>query len=254
LKLLCEVLEISPKTYHKYKNSIDKDFEDYLIIKEVFEEMNELYGYRRLKKAILNKHGWIINHKKLLRIMRKFGIRVRYQRVYKRNINKERTENNTYPNLLNRNFEANESNEKWVTDITYLIINGKRAYLSTILDLHTRDIVASKISFKNDNKLVMDTLNEALKDKKDVSGLIIHSDQGFQYTSSEYKVICETHGITISMSRKGCPQDNAPIESFHASLKRETLYSYDIKSLRDYIAIVQDWLIFYNAGRLRLNY
>lgn len=248
------MLEISPKTYHKYKNEPDKDYVDYLIIREVFEETNELYGYRRLKKAILNKHGWIINHKKLLRIMKKFGLRVRYQKVYKKNISKERTENNTYPNLLNRNFETKDLNKKWVTDITYLIINGKRAYLSTIIDLYKRDIVASKISYKNDNELVMNTLNEALKDKKDVSGLILHSDQGFQYTSSEYKVICETHGITISMSRKGCPQDNAPIESFHASLKRETLYSYHIKSLKDYIAIVQDWLIFYNAGRLRLNY
>ncbi|XMB87496.1 IS3 family transposase [Mycoplasmatota bacterium WC44] len=253
LNTLCDVLDISTKTFHKYKNRKDPDVDDYNIIIGVFEDTNQLYGYRRLKKAIKEKHGWVINHKKLLRIMRKFEIRVRYQKIYKKHFNKEYIENNTYPNLLNRNFNTTKLNQKWVTDVTYLVQNGNRAYLSTIMDLHTRNIIASRISYRNDNELVMDTLKEALDKQKDVSGLIIHSDQGVQYTSTIYKVICETHGISISMSRKGCPQDNAPIESFHASLKRETLYSYDIKSLQKYIQLVIDWIKFYNTDRLRLT-
>ena len=99
--------------------------------------------------------------------------------------------------------------------------------------------------------LVMDTLNEALSKEKDVHGLIIHSDQGFQYTSYEYKAICESNGIQISMSRKGTPIDDSPIESWHSLLKKETLYNNNITSLQEYIQLVEDWILFYNTTRLK---
>ena len=123
-------------------------------------------------------------------------------------------------NLLKRNFNTDSPNKVWDTDVTYLIFKGSRAYLSTIIDLYDRHVVAYKISKHNDNKLVIDTLNEAIAKEKDVSGLILHSDQGFQYTSYEYKAICESNGITISMARKGTPIDDSPIESWHALLKK----------------------------------
>ena len=99
----------------------------------------------------------------------------------------------------------------------------------------------------------MDTLNEAICKQKDVHGVILHSDQGFQYTSNEYKAICEANGIIISMSPKGSPVDNSPIESFHSNLKRETLHSYNITSLKQYVNLVKDWILFYNTNRIRLN-
>ncbi|QWB96649.1 DDE-type integrase/transposase/recombinase [Mycoplasmatota bacterium] len=137
--------------------------------------------------------------------------------------------------------------------MTYLTLkrNGKRAYLSTILDLETRDWVAYKIGHRNDNELVMDTLREAIKmsKEKDLNGLVLHSDQGFQYLSTEYKVICESNGIIISHSRKGNPLDNAVIESFHSILKKETLYNNDITSLKDYVQLVHEWMIYYNTYR-----
>ena len=112
-------------------------------------------------------------------------------------------------------------NKVWDIDITYLIFKGSRTYLSTIIDLYDRHVVAYKISKCNDIKLVIDTLNEAISKEKDVHGLIIHSDQGFQYTSYEYKAICKLNGITISMSRKGTLIDDSPIESWHALLKKK---------------------------------
>ena len=139
----------------------------------------------------------------------------------------------------------------WDTDVTYLIFKGTKAYLSTIIDLYDRHVVAYKISKHNDIKLVMDTLNEALDKEKDVHGLIIHSDQGFQYTSYEYKAICESNGIQISMSRKGTPIDDSPIESRHALLKKETLYNNNITSLQEYIQLVEEWILFYNTTRLK---
>ena len=155
------------------------------------------------------------------------------------------------PNLLKRQFNVEERNKVWVTDITYLIWKDKRAYLSTILDLSDRRVVAYKISKFNNNQLVMDTLNEAIVKEKDVDGIILHSDQGFQYTSFEYKAICTANGITISMSRKGTPIDDSPMESFHGILKKETLYNNYITSLEEYIALVEDWIEFYNTKRIK---
>ena len=100
----------------------------------------------------------------------------------------------------------------------------------------------------------MDTLNEAIIKEKDVHGLIIHSDQGFQYTSYEYKAICESNGIQISMSRKGTPIDDSPIESWHSLLKKETLYNNNITSLQEYIQLVEEWILFYNTARLKSKF
>lgn len=101
----------------------------------------------------------------------------------------------------------------------------------------------------NGNKLVMNTLNEATT-KKDVSRLIIHNNQGFQYAPYEYKAICESNGITISMARKGTPIDDSPIESWHYLLKKETLYN-NITSLEEYIQLVEEWIKFYNTTRIK---
>ena len=247
---MCAALEISSRTYYKYRNSEDKDYYDYLIIKEIFNESKGTYGYRRICEGLLIKYGVIINHKKVKRIMNKYNIKPNYiKRI--RTYRYKRIEANVKPNLVKRKFNVERKNQIWVTDITYLIFNGKRAYLSTILDLYDRKIVAYKISKFNDVKLVIDTLNEAITKRKDVSGLIIHSDQGYQYTSFEYKAICESNKILISMSRKGTPIDDSPMESFHSILKKETLYNNDITNLQEYIVLVEEWLEFYNTKRLK---
>ena len=250
---MCSVLNITRQNYYKYRNSVDKDYYDYLEIKRVFEEGKELYGARRIKKSLAMDTGWIINIKKVRRIMKKYNLKVEYHKVFRKNMNAKRIEENVKPNLLKRNFYAEVPNQKWVTDITYLIYKGQRMYLSSIMDLNTRNIIAYKISKRMDNKLVMDTLNEAIRKQKDVHGVILHSDQGFQYTSNEYKAICESNGILISMSPKGSPVDNSPIESYHSNLKRETLKSYNITSLKEYVNLVKEWIIFYNTKRIRLN-
>ena len=214
-----DVLNISKSNYYKYRNTIDKDYEEYLLIKEIFDESRGTYGYRRIEEGLLHKWGLIMNHKKIRRIMKKYNLRPQYTKRVK-NPSYKRIEENVKPNIVNRKFNTNAPNKIWTTDITYLILNGKRAYLSTILDLYDRKIVAYKISNRNDLNIVMDTLNEAIKTRKDVKGLILHSDQGFQYTSFQYKKVCESNGIIISMSRKGTPIDDSPMESFHRYFKK----------------------------------
>ena len=247
---MCAVLDISKRTYYKYRSAEDKDYYEYLIVKEIFEESRCTYGYRRITEGIKAKYGVNFNHKKVLRIMNKYGLKAKYARK-KRNQSYKRIEENVKPNLVKRKFNVYAPNKIWTTDITYLIFGQKRAYLSTILDLYDRKVVAYQISKFNNLNIVIDTLNQAIAKRKDVSGLIIHSDQGFQYTSFEYKAICESNGIQISMSRKGTPIDDSPMESFHSILKKETLYNNDITSLQEYIALVEDWIEFYNTKRLK---
>ena len=250
---MLEVLEISRKTYYQYRNTEDKDYFDYVLIKEIFEESKNTYGYRRVCEGLMVKYGVTFNHKKVARIMRKYGLKPEYIKRIKPNYSKKRIEENVKPNLLNRKFYTSKENQVWVTDITYLIFKDKRLYLSTILDLYDRKVIAYKISKFNNNELVMDTLNEAIAKRKNVYGTIIHSDQGFQYTSYEYKAICESNGIQISMSRKGTPIDDSPMESWHGILKKETLYNNDLKNINEYQALVEDWIEFYNTTRIKIR-
>lgn len=242
---MCEVLKISPKTYYKYRNIKDKDYEDYKLIKRIFNKSLRTYGYRRVTSALEVEYSILMNHKKVLRIMNKYNIMPEYAKTI--NYGRRYIKENISADLIQRDFNQ----RGWATDVTYLMFGNKRAYLSTILDLQTRNIVSYEISKRNDNELVIKTLNKAIHKTKDLRGLIIHSDQGFQYLSNEYKKICESNGILVSMSRKGTPLDNAVIESFHSLLKKETLYNNDIKNIDEYIELVKRWLKFYNNSRIR---
>ena len=250
---MCEVLEIHRSTYYKYLSYQDPDYFDYTLMKETFDQHKKTLGYRRLSAVLRDQTGWVVNAKKVLRLMRKFGLRAKYIRDLKPNYTKKRMVENVRADHLGRNFNQ----PGWVTDITYLILSskGKRAYLSTILDLETRKWVAYKISLKNNLDLVVETLKEAIhfSKEKDLNGLVLHSDQGLQYLSTEYQQICLSNGIIVSHSRKANPLDNAVIESFHALLKKETLYNNDITSLKSYIQIVHDWMNYYNTDRPRLK-
>ena len=185
--------------------------------------------------------------------MNKYYLKPHYYKEPKYNITKKKFEENVKPNLLKRNFKVDKPNQKWCTDITYLIYKNQRTFLSSIIDLYDKKIIAYVISKFNNNKMVIDTLNQAIAKRKDVYGCILHSDQGFQYTSYEYKTICSDKGIQISMSAKGSPVDNSPIENWHSLLKKEVLYNNNITSMTQYITLVEDWIEFYNTSRISIK-
>ncbi len=195
----------------------------------------------------LRKEGNHINHKRVRRLMRELGIRsiIRKKRRFYR---KEASA--IFPNLLSRDFSATTLNEKWVTDITYLRFGRIFLYLSAIQDLYNNEIVAFHISERNDIKLVLDTLDKIAK-KRDVTRTIIHSDRGFQYTSSTYNNRLEQLGIIGSHSRKANCLDNACIESFFSHLKSELLYINEYKTLDKLIQAVQQYIHFYNNERFQ---
>lgn len=248
MTLLCEVLDISRQTYYKIRQIPDKDLDDFQLIKSVFESSKGTYGIRRIEKG-LKQQGILMNHKKIEHLMKKYSLHPRY--LKKRPWRKyRRVEENVKHDLVKRHFHPEKPRQIWTTDITYLILKGRKAYLSSIRDLNTGNIISFKISHRNDNPLVLDTLEAALKEVQ--PGLILHSDQGFQYTSWAYKNVCQANGIRISMSRKGTPIDNSPQESWHALLKKETLYNSHYATLENYVQEVIEWIHFYNTDRIRL--
>lgn len=125
------------------------------------------------------------------------------------------------PNILNQDFSACKPNEKWVTDITYILYDRTTLYLSTIMDLYNNEIVAYKLYNHQQNPLVIDTLEEALHNQNYPEGMVVHADQGSVYTSYVFQNHLKKNHLVSSMSRRGNCWDNAVIESFHASLKTE---------------------------------
>ena len=135
-----------------------------------------------------------------------------------------------YENKLNQNFRADEINHKWCTDFTYLFLtDGSKRYNCTIIDLHDRSVIASITDRNITADLAKRTLEKAIHSQPgiDLSKLLVHSDQGSQYTSKEFTEFCEELGITQSMSKAGYPYDNAPMERYFNTLKSELIYLYE---------------------------
>ncbi|WP_353892234.1 IS3 family transposase [Proteinivorax hydrogeniformans] len=154
-------------------------------------------------------------------------------------------------NILNRNFKADSTNEKWVTDITELKYGSKKAYLSAILDLHDNSIVSYVIGHSNNNELVFNTLDKAL-DVAPGAASLLHSDRGFQYTSKGFRRKIEDAQMTHSMSRVGKCIDNAPMESFFGTLKCEKYYLHGTyKTFNELKESIDEYIFFYNYKRLQ---
>lgn len=185
--------------------------------------------------------------------MREMGIKAK-QRRKRRNYNQGTAI--IKPNVLDQDFKTESINNKWTTDITYLIYNNSRMYLSIILDLYNREVVSYELSHRNDNQLVIKTLNRAIEKIKDVSGIILHSDQGSQYTTEYYSRFLNSNKMIQSMSRKGNCLDNAPVECFFSHLKSELMYINSFSSEQEMIEGVESYIRFYNHERIqqKLNY
>lgn len=213
-------------------------------IRELCTEHKFRYGYRKITALLRKKYK--INHKRVQRIMQCEQLQCRV-RVKKRKHTGQPAYVAEY--LLKRQFQAEAPMHKLVTDITYLPFGGKMMYLSSILDLYNGEIVASSLSDTQDTAFVLDTLNQLPA----VPGAILHSDQGSVYTSHGYQEAVKGKGITMSMSRKGTPADNAPIESFHSTLKSETFYLEGLTHTTTAIVeqTVRDYITYYNAIRIQ---
>ncbi|WP_310552216.1 IS3 family transposase, partial [Paenibacillus glufosinatiresistens] len=231
---LCQLFGVSKSGYYAYlkRKGNDRDAEAKQQICKAYKRYEGKYGYRQLQLFLWQDDGIWMNHKKILRLMQELGLQARIRR--------KRRLNGTYQagervaeNLLKRDFTAAKPNQKWVTDVTQYRVGERWLYLSAIKDLFNNEIVAYQLSERNDNELVLQTFAKAFAKQKDVTGLVVHSDQGFQYTSHAYHDMLPKVGAQISMSRRGNCLDNASMESFFSHLKTEGLYPYDIRKMAE---------------------
>jgi transposase InsO family protein len=155
------------------------------------------------------------------------------------------------PNMLNRKFEATRPNQKWVTDVTQFAVAGQKMYLSPILDLYNGEIISYSLKDSPSFKQTKDMLNAAIQRTKINKGLILHSDQGWQYQMSEYQRILQDNGIVQSMSRKGNCLDNAAMESFFGVLKSEMFYKQQFSTVEEFEIAIHDYIHYYNHKRVK---
>lgn len=257
VKLLCDIAGVSRSGYYKWlnKGNIDISYSELENkILELYNKSKKVYGYRRIKVALLREFGIRVNHKKILRLMRKINIKsvIRKKKFKYKKLKIEYC--STKENILNRNFKAEKINEKWATDITYLFYGDgkKKAYLSAIKDLFNNEIVAYKVSKHLDLSFVLETVNTAVKrNKNSINGLILHSDQGTHYTSKTYQALLSKHGIIQSMSRRGNCLDNACIENFFGYLKSELIYQNSYQTFEELSDSIAEYIHWYNTERFQ---
>lgn len=257
--LLCLAAQVSRSGYYKWISGQtqalsareNENKEIGCLLRQGYQKVKGRYVYRRMKIWLEQTHGIHINHKRIYRLLKSMKLQSRIRKKKARWVK----EGQYAPNILSRKFESQQPSQKWVTDITYVYAGSTRYYLSVIQDLFNNEIVSYQLSNQNDTELVLETLEKARK-KVDVNGILLHSDQGHQYTSNIYSQTLKSFKITKSMSRRANCWDNAPVESFFSHFKAEGLYLERPRTLDELSSMINSYIDFYNNDRfqLRLGY
>lgn len=255
---MCRNLGISRKSYYKWlKRPIPaqerENNEIAVLVQEYDERFGHILGYRRMTLWLNTLNGTHYNHKRIYRVMRGLGIQAVIRKKKKRYPLSKPEE--TAQNLLKRDFYAERPNLKWATDVTELKVSatGQKLYLSAILDLYDRSIVAYRVSGRNDNALVFDTFRDAVRANPEAKPLF-HSDRGFQYTTRVFQQMLAEQGMTSSMSRVSHCIDNGPTEGLWGLIKDEMAAMYAFTTAAELKDAVDKYINFYNNQRLQLRY
>lgn len=220
---MCEVLEVSTSGFYKWLNRDDsrEAFNRRLLkrIYDIYEENDRVHGrpyiYRQLRRE-----GWTVNEKRVGRLMREEELYAQPKNVKRVTTDSDHSKP-VAPNLLGRNFDPEAPNSVWGSDITYIRTHEGWLYLTTVMDLHSRKIVGWNIGTRVTADLTLGAFKKAVKRRNPSPGLIFHSDQGVQYAAGRFRAALERWDMRQSMARKGNCWDNAPAESWFATLKRE---------------------------------
>lgn len=266
LVVLLDISGLKRSTYYYTLNKLDKDTKNDDIMNtiiDIYYTHKARYGYRRITLELINR-GYIVNHKKVKRLMSKMGLYARTPKAKYKSYKGDM--NGTVKNLLldkvidevnhktyyERNFKTERCNEIWSTDVSEFHIAAGKLYLSPILDLHNREIVSYNISTSPNYEQIKDMLAKAFNKYKDLKGLILTSDQGWQYQMQDYHKALEEKGIIQSMSRKGNCLDNSPMENFFGKMKNEMFYGYEytFNTLEELKKEMEDYISYYNNQRI----
>lgn len=257
LDILLNIIKLARSTYYYQLKQLDKSDKNHDIkdeIQAIFTEHKGNYGYRRMTLELRNR-GYIVNHKKVQRLMRVLGLGARIRRKrkyssYQGEIGKKAD------NLIQRQFEASKPMEKCYTDVTEFAIpaSSQKLYLSPVLDGFNSEIIAYNLSTSPNLIQVKDMLEQTFTEEH-YENTILHSDQGWQYQHNFYHLFLESKGIQPSMSRKGNSPDNGMMESFFGILKSEMFYGYEktFKSLNQLEQAIVDYIDYYNNKRIKVK-
>lgn len=255
--------------YYYWKNRIDPDTKNSDLmnaITAIYTDNHKRYGYRRITLQLKNE-GWTVNHKTVKRLMSKLNLygvtpRAKYK-SYKGDFNGtvdnkllyKKIDTKRHRTEYIRDFSTSGVNEKWTTDVSEFHIAAGKLYLSPILDMYNREIVSYNISRSPSYVQIKDMLTKAFDRFDDLSNLIFHSDQGWQYQMFHYHKELRERGITQSMSRKGNCLDNSPMENFFGKMKNEMFYGheYEFKTLEQLQKAMEEYIEYYNNERIQVK-
>ena len=215
-------------------------------ITNIFNENKERYGVRRVYQELLNR-GFQVNHKRVQRIMNQLSLKGKRPKEkyhsYKGDVGK------VADNIINRDFSTEKPLQKWTTDVSQFNLPWGKCYISPILDMNTNEVISYNLSLSPNMAQVKDMLNKAFKRFPSVQGLIMHSDQGWQYQHVFYREELKKHGIIQSMSRKGNCYDNCIMETFFGRLKNEMFYGFEknYPSFEIFSKAIADYIDYYNS-------
>lgn len=251
--LMCQALEVSRSGYYAWckrppSERALSDEELLVHIREIFHENRRTYGYPRVYRELAER-GIRCGKHRVARLMRQDDLRTVHKRRY-RVTTQSKHDRPVAPNVLGQDFQAEAMNEKWLTDITFIPTDEGWLFLAPILDLYSRRVVGWAMEPYLDRRLTLKALKMALAWRQPAKGFLHHSDRGGQYASDDYQALLETHEALISMSRRCNVYDNAPMESFFATLKVELIHRRHYFTRAEAKADIFEYIeVFYNRRR-----
>ena len=249
---MCQLLAVSRSGFYKWlttqasppsEQSIQREKLTQRII-DVFHDHKKRYGSPRIMDQ-MKKEGFKVTEKTVGRIMKRQGLRSCVANKFRVATTDSKHNSPISPNLLNQEFDIAAPNQVWVSDITYIPCREGTLYLANVLDLCTRKLVGWALGSRMTNDLVLSALDQAYKAKKPPQGLMHHSDRGSQYASETYRKRLQTYKMISSMSRKGNCYDNADIEAFHSTIKRELIYQTKFATRQEAYDAIYEYIEFY---------
>lgn len=251
IQKLCEIAGIQRSSYYKWLHRRETANEQMnkaliILIKDAYQERNGILGYRQMTIKLNRDHALNVNHKRIYRLMKFLMLTSVCRRKRKNYVHS--TPEVTAENILNREFFASQFGEKWLTDVTEMKYGlDRKAYLSAILDLGDKSIVAFVLGHSNNNELVFKTFDLARKEYPNAAPLF-HSDRGFQYTNKSFQKKLVDAGMMQSMSRVSRCIDNGPMEAFWGMLKSEMFHLKKFSSYDELEAAVIEYIDYYNKS------
>jgi putative transposase len=250
---MCEVLKVSRSGYYSWLNRPESERREanrrlLSEIRMVHDRSRRTYGSPRVTVE-LKASGIVCSVNRVARLMREAGLCVKTKRKYHATTD-SRHDYPVAPNLLARQFTIDRPDAVWVSDITYIWTSEGWLYLAGVVDLYSRMVVGWSMSRRITQQLTLDALNQALGRRHPKPGLLHHSDRGSQYAAGDYQKLLKDHRMTVSMSRKADPWDNAPMESFFGTLKTELIYQERFSTREDAKVKIFEYIeMFYNRER-----